>query len=57
MNPQDILTWLNGRVTVINISHNGMAHQLYHPQNGVTIEDATLEFIERYNIDIKQEIQ
>ena len=51
----DILTWLNGRATVVTIMHDEKPVTLWLPSDGVSIEDSVLRFCNERNIDIKKE--
>lgn len=57
---QDAMTWLNGRVTSpIAVRHKGENHVLWTVERarseGLTIEDAIVEFCNRNNINIEKE--
>lgn len=51
----NLLTWLNGRVDVIYVHHNDEMHSLWAPADGISIEDAVVQFCDTHNIDIEQE--
>ena len=52
----DLLTWLNGRAIEIRVVHKSFPTLIWHPQDGITIEDSILIFADRNQIDIKKEI-
>lgn len=53
---EDMLTWLNGRATTIQVHHGGELVHLWAPEDEISIEDAILQFCKKHGIDMAKEI-
>ena len=51
----NVLTWLNGRIPMLTILHEGRPHVVWLPSDGISIEDAVARFAQENNIDIEDE--